>query len=112
LRQLAGAKLMRVGRDVGCNCANTLPGWGQWLIAVGDEGAKGAAGNAQPGLLPPGCTDPSPLPIELFQQPNFAQGRAPMLIVSGAPKDCHTGEAMRLDVFEPGLRLGPVEVHK
>ena len=60
----------------------------------------------------PGFTSRSPLRLRLRSQPNFAQGRAAKLIVPAVPKDCHTGVAMRLGVAEPGLRLGPVEVHK
>ena len=56
-------------------------------------------------------TDRSPLPIEAALASKLC-ARPGGKVDCFPPKDCHTGEAMRLGVSEPGLRLGLVEVHK
>ena len=91
--------------------ADALPRSWQWLIA-GVEGLRKAP-QARRGARHAASWLHRPIALaDGGSQANFAQGRAAKLIVPAAPKDWHTGEAMRLGVSELGLRLGPVEVHK
>lgn len=111
--QLALPRLDRAGFGsvVGCRCARCFARLWQWLFAGVEDLRKAPRARRGARHVASPRPDRSALPIEAPLASKLC-ARPGGKVDCWPPKDCHTGEAMRLGVSEPGLRLGPVEVHK